>query len=168
MKMNGVPIKGGELIKISTFSQQTKDCGLGALYELDRFPLQEGIESERGLQGPHHSGNWKSTHWNQKGRIPSRSLVFCLGWVLSGPMKWFHHDSQISINLVSQVILRDNQELDECPESQNLGIRGANEVHEALKDPISCNRERYKVSLPRKGHGPLSTNHRKCLKCLKG
>ena len=64
-------------------------------------------------------------------------------------MKGFRDDSQISVNLVSQVIPR---------ESRELGIRGENEIHEALKDAISFNGERYDVSLPwKEGHGP-STN----------
>jgi len=42
VKMTGVPIKGEEWIKISTFSQRTKDCGLRAVYELGMFPLQGG------------------------------------------------------------------------------------------------------------------------------
>ena len=38
----GVHIKGKEWIEISTFGQQTKNCGLRAVYELDVFPLQGG------------------------------------------------------------------------------------------------------------------------------
>ena len=67
------------------------------------------------------------------------AIKTCLGWVLSGPMKGFRDDSQISVNLVSQFIPR---------ESRELGIREENEIHEALKDAISFNGERYDVSLP--------------------
>ncbi|XP_068749238.1 uncharacterized protein [Montipora capricornis] len=38
----GLPIKGKEWIEISTFGQQTKDCGMRAVYELDVSPLQGG------------------------------------------------------------------------------------------------------------------------------
>jgi len=38
----GLPIRGKEWIEISTFGQQTKDCGLRAIIELDVFPLQGG------------------------------------------------------------------------------------------------------------------------------
>ena len=52
---------------------------------------------------------------------------------------------------------------------ETLGIREENEVHEALKDAISFNGERYEVSLPwKEGHEPLPTNYRNSLKRLTG
>jgi len=41
-KTAGLPIKGKEWIEISAFGQQTRDCGLRAVFELDVFPLQGG------------------------------------------------------------------------------------------------------------------------------
>lgn len=102
------------------------------------------------------------------------AIETCLGWVLSGPMKGFRDDSQISVNLVSQVIPReDNRELEDGVRKlwdlETLGIREENEIHEALKDGISFNGERYEVSLPwKEGHGPLPNNYRNSLKRLKG
>ena len=101
------------------------------------------------------------------------AIETCLGWVLSGPMKGFRDDSQISVNLVSQVIPRDNRELEDGVRKlwdlETLGIREENEIHEALKDGILFNGERYEVSLPwKEGHGPLPNNYRNSLKRLKG
>ena len=70
----------------------------------------------------------------------------CLGWVLSGPMKGFRDDPQINVNLVGQVIPRDNRELEKGVwklwNLENLGVREENEIHEAMKDGISFNGER--------------------------
>ena len=101
------------------------------------------------------------------------AIETCLGWVLSGPMKGFRDDSQISVNLVSQVIPRDNLELDNSIwklwDLKTLGIREENKIHEELKDAISFNGQRYEVSLPwKEGHGPLPNNYRNSLKRLKG
>lgn len=102
------------------------------------------------------------------------AIETCLGWVLSGPMKGSRDDSQISVNLVSQVIPReDNRELEDGVRKlwdlETLGIREENEIHEALRDGISFNGERYEVSLPwKEGHGPLPNNYRNSLKRLNG
>lgn len=94
----------------------------------------------------------------------------CLGWVLSGPLKGFRDDTQISVNLVGHVL---NQELQDSARKlwdfETLGIREENEVHEALKDAISFNGKRYEVGLPwKEGHGPLPNNYRNSVKRLKG
>ena len=88
-------------------------------------------------------------------------------------MKGFRDHSQISVNLVSQVIPRDNRELEDGVRKlwdlETLGIREENEIHEGLKDGISFNGERYEVSLPwKEGHGPLPNNYRNSLKRPKG
>jgi len=71
-----------------------------------------------------------------------------MGWVLSGPMKGFRDDPQISVNLVGQVIPRNNRELEngvlKLWDLETLGVREGNEIHEAMKDGISFNGERYK------------------------
>ena len=115
----------------------------------------------------------------QKGRTISGEggepvpIETCMGWVLSGPMKEFRGDPQISVNLVRQVIPRDNQELENGVQKlwdlETLGVREENVIHEAMKDGISFNGERYKVSLPwKEGHGSLLNNYRNRLKHLKG
>ena len=83
--------------------------------------------------------------------------------MLSGPMKGFRDDPQISVNLVGQVIPRNNRELEngvlKLWDLETLGVREGNEIHEAMKDGISFNGERYKVSLPwKEGHGSLLNN----------
>ena len=86
----------------------------------------------------------------QKGRTISEEgsepvpIETCLGWMLSGPMKGFRDDPQISVNLVGQIIPRDNRELEN-------GVRKLWDL-----ETHSFNGERYKVSLPwKEGHGSL-------------
>ena len=213
----GLPIKGKEWIEISTFGQQTKDCGMRAVYELDVSPLQGGervkieayksptiadirnqhIEIRKG-DYPHLQGLWFSDV-NRKNKVLGIDLLIgadylwsfqrgrtirgeadqpvavetCLGWVLSGPMKGVPDGSQIGVNFVGQVMPRHNKELEEGVQKlwdlETLGIREENEVHEALKDGISFNGERYEVSLPwKESHEPLPINYRNSLKRLKG
>ena len=50
-----------------------------------------------------------------------------------------------------------------------LGIREVDEVHEALKDAISFNGEKYQVRLPwKEGHSTLPSNYVNSLRRLKG
>ena len=98
-----------------------------------------------------------------------------LGWVLSGPLKGFCDDSQVSVHFVGHNLSRntDNTELEDSARKlwdyETLGIREDDEVHEALKDAISFNGKRYEVSLPwKEGHGPLPSNYQNSLKRLKG
>ena len=59
-------------------------------------------------------------------------------------MKGFRDDPQISVNLVGQIIPRDNRELEN-------GVRKLWDL-----ETHSFNGERYKVSLPwKEGHGSL-------------
>ena len=54
----GLPIKVKEWIEISTFGQETKDCGMRAVYELDVSPLQGGERVKiEAYEFPYYSGN---------------------------------------------------------------------------------------------------------------
>ena len=97
----GLPIKGKEWIEISTFGQQTRDCGLRAVFELDVFPLQGGdrikieayevptiaeignqhIEMRKG-EYPHLQGLWFSDV-NRKKEILGIDLLIGLPLVIS-------------------------------------------------------------------------------------
>ena len=97
----------------------------------------------------------------------------CLGWVLSGPMKGSSENGMVSVNLVGHGKARDASETEDFVHKlwdyETLGIREGDEVHEALKDAISFNGERYQVRLPwKEGHGVLPSNYGNSLKRLKG
>ena len=98
-----------------------------------------------------------------------------LGWVLSGLLKGFCDDSQVSVHLVGHNVSRnvDCRELEESARKlwdyKTIGIREDDEVHEALKDAILFNGKRYEVSLPwKEGHGTLPSNYQNSMKRLKG
>ena len=104
-----------------------------------------------------------------------------LGWVLSGPLKGVCDDSQIHVHLhlVGNSLSRneeafvDNRKLEDSARKlwdfETLGIREGDQVHEALKDAIVFNGNRYEVSLPwKQGHGPLPSNYHNSLRRLKG
>ena len=79
----------------------------------------------------------------------------------------------VSVNLVGHGKVRDASETEDFVHKlwdyETLGIREGDEVHEALKDAISFNGERYQVRLPwKEGHGVLPSNYGNSLKRLKG
>ena len=97
----------------------------------------------------------------------------CLGWVLSGPMKGSIENGIVSVNLVGHGKIRDANETEDYVHKlwdyDTLGIREGDEVHEALKDAISFNGERYQVRLPwKEGHSTLPSNYVNSLRRLKG
>ena len=104
-----------------------------------------------------------------------------LGWVLSGPLRGERGRSEMNVNLVGSDVIKDEnhgkkeeeRELEKSAKKlwdlETVGIREENEVHEALKDNISFNGERYKVGLPwKEGHDKLPSNYWNSLKRLKG
>ena len=135
------PLQGGDGVKIEAYEVPT-------IAEIGN----QHIEIRKG-EYPHLQGLWFSDVnlkdevlgidlligadylWSfQKGRTirgeagEPVAIETCLGLVLSGPMKGFRDDSQISVNLVSQVIPRDNRELEDGVRKlwdlETLGIRG--------------------------------------------
>ena len=87
----------------------------------------------------------------------------------------------MNVNLVGSDVIKDEnhgkkeeeRELEKSVKKlwdlETVGIREENEVHEALKDNISFDGERYKVGLPwKEGHDKLPSNYWNSLKRLKG
>ena len=96
-----------------------------------------------------------------------------LGWVLSGPMKCSEmQERKVNVFFVKQEVVKDEElknSVQRLWDLETLGIRETNEVHEALKDGIEFNGERYKVSLPwKEGHPDLPSNYRNSVRRLKG
>ena len=180
------PLQGGERVKIEAYESPT-------IAEI----RNQHIEIRKG-DYPHLQGLWFSDV-NRKNEVLGIDLLIradylwsfqrgrtirveadqpvavetCLGWVLSGPMKGVPDGSQIGVNFVGQVMPRHNKELEEGVQKlwdlETLGNREENEVHEALKDGISFNGERYEVRLPwKESHEPLPINYRNSFKRLKG
>ena len=181
------PFQGGDGVKIEAY-------GVPTIAQI----RNEHIEIKKG-EYPHLQGLWFSDVnrneeilgvdlligtdylWCfQRGRIirgevdQPVAVETCLGWVLSGPLKGTRDDMQINVNYVGHASSRvDNHELEDSARKlwdfETLGIRGENEVHEALKDAISFNGKRYEVGLPwKEGHAPLPSNYRNSFKRLKG
>lgn len=105
------------------------------------------------------------------------------GWVLSGPLKGERDRVSASVNFVNCKNVKENLKLKEAEGLESLeqsvkklwdyetaGIQHEEtDVHEALKDEISFNSERYTVNLPwKEGHERLPSNYYNSLKRLKG
>jgi len=93
-----------------------------------------------------------------------------LGWVLSGPLKC--SDKQdvegIACTVKADCVTSIEGELSRLWDFETLGIKPDDGVHEALKDDIIFNGERYQVSLPwKEGHQKLSMNYRNSLNRMK-
>ena len=99
-----------------------------------------------------------------------------LGWVLSGQIKGSgdgiegSHSQVSCVNFISQdsraQVIEDIHSLWDY---DSLGIRVNNEVHEALREGISFNGQRYQVKLPwKEAHEPLPSNYNVSMARLKG
>ena len=106
-----------------------------------------------------------------------------LGWVLSGPLRGERDRVIANVNFVKCSKMEERQEfqraegLDSLEQSvkklwdlETVGVQDkGTDVHEALKDEISFNGERYIVGFPWKdGHKQLPSNYYNSLKRLKG
>ena len=106
-----------------------------------------------------------------------------LGWVLSGPLKGERDRVSTNVNFVNcrkvdeKLEFKKAEGLESLEQSvkklwdlETVGIQNkGNDVHEALKDEISFNGERYVVGLPwKEGHKQLPSNYYNSLKRLKG
>ena len=100
-----------------------------------------------------------------------------LGWVLSGPRqgKSLNSTSFVNVNYLPSFSLRSSEtqrideEINKLWDSDSIGIRTDNEIHENVLDNIVFTGERYSVGLPWKaGHKSLSTNYSISLMRLKG
>ena len=80
-----------------------------------------------------------------KGKVGEPVAVeTCLGWVLSGPTKGSDVDGRVNVNFVTQ---QNESELQHIWDLETLGIKGGDDVHEALIDKIEFNCVRYSVKL---------------------
>jgi len=160
-----LPLQGGDRIKIEAYEVPTiveignqhieirkgKYSYLQGLWFLD-VNLKDKVLGIDLLIGAAYLWSFQKgrTIWGEAGKPVA--IETCLGWMLAGPMKGFHDDSQIRVNLVSQVIPRDNQELEDSVQKlwdlETLDIREENAIREALKNAILFKGERYEVSLP--------------------
>ena len=103
-----------------------------------------------------------------------------LGWVLSGPVKGKHFNSNsescvaLAIDpspLSSHELLNLNKSVHKLWDLDTLGIRNNdadNDVHQRVIDGVTFNGQRYSVGLPWKaGHGPIPSNYNSSLVRLK-
>ena len=175
------PAPGGQGVKIEAY-------GVPSIAQIRK----EHVEIEK-CQFPYLQGLWFSDVNREMDVLEIDLVIWCfhkdrtirgearehvaietnLGWVLSGPLRGSDDESQVSVNLISHELSRNDGELEDSIRKLwdygTLGIRQDNDVHEALKDAISFNGKTYKVCLPwKEQHGRLPSNYQNSLKRLRG